>query len=95
VFEPLGNFKFALEATKGWVGEGGTAKEVTVAEFPISRSIAGVSMRLKAGGLRESHWHPNADEWHYWGRILRSSWLTIFRFRPIRWAHGQTPSAGS
>jgi oxalate decarboxylase len=64
-FEPLADFKFSLEATKGWVGEGGTAKEVTVAEFPVSKSIAGVSMRLKPGGLRELHWHAIAAEWAY------------------------------
>jgi oxalate decarboxylase len=23
-------------------------------------------MRIKAGGLREPHWHPNADEWQYY-----------------------------
>jgi oxalate decarboxylase len=47
------------------VGEGGSAKEATVAEFPISQSIAGVSMRLRPGGLRELHWHSLAAEWAY------------------------------
>ena len=23
-------------------------------------------MRIKPGGLRELHWHPNADEWQYY-----------------------------
>src|SRR5262249_50420253 len=32
---------------------------------PISTGIAGVSMRLKPGGLRELHWHANAAEWAY------------------------------
>ncbi len=61
--EPLENFKYDLENSKGWVGEGGSAKEVTVDEFPISQSIAGVSMRLKPGGIRELHWHAIAAEW--------------------------------
>ena len=21
---------------------------------------------IHPGGLRAMHWHPNADEWHYW-----------------------------
>ena len=61
----LPNFKFDIEAQTGWTGEGGSAKEATVAEFPISQSIAGVSMRLKPGGLRELHWHSLAAEWAY------------------------------
>ncbi|HVB55403.1 MAG TPA: cupin domain-containing protein [Candidatus Acidoferrales bacterium] len=61
--EPLEDFKFDLEAETGWVGEGGSAKEVTVEEFPVSKSIAGVSMRLKPGGIRELHWHAIAAEW--------------------------------
>jgi oxalate decarboxylase family bicupin protein len=35
---------------------------VTVEDFPISKDIAGVNMRLTAGGIRELHWH-NAAEW--------------------------------
>ena len=62
--EPIPDFKFDLEGTsKGWVGEAGSAKEATVAEFPASQSIAGVSMRLKPGAIRELHWHAIAAEW--------------------------------
>ncbi len=63
--EPLQNFKFDIEKTDGWVGEAGSAKEATVSEFPISLSIAGVSMRLKPGGIRELHWHAIAAEWAF------------------------------
>jgi oxalate decarboxylase len=45
------------------VGEAGSAKEATIEEFPASRNIAGVSMRLKPGGIRELHWHAIAAEW--------------------------------
>ena len=61
----LPNFKYDLEAQTHWTGEGGSAKEATVAEFPISQSIAGVSMRLKPGAMRELHWHSLAAEWAY------------------------------
>src|SRR5579883_2004181 len=60
--EPLPTFKFNIENQKGWQGEGGSAKEATIEEFPISTSIAGVSMRLKPGAIRELHWHSLAAE---------------------------------
>ena len=63
--EPLQNFKFDIENSEGWFGEGGSAKQATVEELPVSESIAGVSMRLKPGGLRELHWHAIAAEWAY------------------------------
>jgi oxalate decarboxylase len=63
--EPLQDFKFDIEAVEGWMGEAGSAKEATVAEFPVSQSIAGVSMRLKPGGIRELHWHAIAAEWAF------------------------------
>src|SRR6202040_1286087 len=63
--EPLEDFKHDLEGGEGWVGEGGSAKESTVKQLPIATSIAGVSMRLKPGGLRELHWHAIAAEWAF------------------------------
>ncbi len=44
------------------IQEGGWSRQVTVEDFPISKDIAGVNMRLTAGGIRELHWH-NAAEW--------------------------------
>jgi len=63
--EPIAPFKYNIESRPGWQGEGGSAKEATVEEFPVSQSIAGVSMRLKPGGIRELHWHALAAEWAY------------------------------
>ena len=63
--EALPPFKYNIESKPGWQGEGGSAKEATVAEFPVSKSIAGVSMRLKPGAIRELHWHSLAAEWAY------------------------------
>ena len=64
--EPLQDFIYDLENSPGgWQGASGTAKEATVEEFPLSQSIAGVSMRLKPGGFRELHWHSIAAEWAY------------------------------
>ncbi len=44
---------------------GGSAREASAREFPVSKSIAGVLMTLKPGGLREVHWHANAADWAY------------------------------
>jgi oxalate decarboxylase len=40
---------------------GGWAREVTQADFAISEDIAGVNMRLSANGIREMHWHQQAE----------------------------------
>ena len=62
----LEDFIFDIERDgKGWTGPGGSAKEAAIAEFPLSQSIAGVSMRLNPGGFRELHWHAIAAEWAY------------------------------
>jgi oxalate decarboxylase len=37
------------------------AREVTQADFAISKDISGVNMRLTAGGIREMHWHQQAE----------------------------------
>ena len=46
------------------IQKGGWARQVTVKDFPISTTIAGVDMRLTAGGIREMHWHQFA-EWAF------------------------------
>ena len=43
---------------------GGWAREVTQDDFAISKDISGVNMRLSAGGIREMHWHQQA-EWAF------------------------------
>src|SRR4051794_17371364 len=61
----LPTFKFALEKSKGKVDGGSFGKEATVEELPISKGIAGVSMRLEPGVSRELHWHATAAEWAF------------------------------
>jgi len=55
-------FKYPFSLANRRVYEGGWSREVTVRELPVSKSIAGVNMRLTAGGVRELHWHT-AGEW--------------------------------
>ncbi len=61
----LPSFRFPLGTATPKICDGGTAKEATVAEFPVSDKLAGVYMTLAPGGLRELHWHANAAEWAY------------------------------
>src|SRR5436190_12199810 len=61
----LPTFKFALERSTGRVEEGNTAREATVRQLPISKNIAGVSMQLQPGAMRELHWHATAAEWAF------------------------------
>jgi oxalate decarboxylase len=43
------------------VQAGGWARQVNTELFPISKDIAGVNMRLGPGGIRELHWHQQAE----------------------------------
>jgi oxalate decarboxylase len=61
----LPTFKFAMEKSKAKVIGGNTAREASVEQLPISRGIAGVSMGLAPGGMRELHWHATATEWAF------------------------------
>src|SRR3981189_2322447 len=56
------NFKYPFSLANKRTYEGGWSREVTVRELPVSESMAGVNMRLTAGGVRELHWHT-AAEW--------------------------------
>jgi oxalate decarboxylase len=58
------NLKYSFSAAHNRLLPGGWAREVTVRELPIATELAGVNMRLKPGGVREMHWHKEA-EWAY------------------------------
>src|SRR6476469_10787740 len=61
----LPTFKFELDKSKGKVVGNSFGKEVTVEQLPISKGIAGVSMQLEPGVMRELHWHATAAEWAF------------------------------
>jgi oxalate decarboxylase len=44
----------------------GTVRITDSSVFPVSTTIAAALAELEPGGLRELHWHPNADEWQYY-----------------------------
>jgi oxalate decarboxylase len=48
--------------------DGGTFRLATVDEWPVSKTMSGGVMVLKPGAIKELHWNPNANEWHYYLR---------------------------
>jgi len=61
----LPTFKFELEKSEGKVIGASYGKEATVKQLPISKGIAGVSMKIEPGVMRELHWHATAAEWAF------------------------------
>jgi oxalate decarboxylase len=58
------NLKFSFSSARNRLLTGGWAREVTIRELPVAKELAGVNMRLKPGGIRELHWHKEA-EWAF------------------------------
>lgn len=57
-------FKYPFSFANKRVYAGGWSREVTIRELEIAKQLAGVNMRLEAGGVRELHWHK-AAEWSF------------------------------
>ncbi|NHN31689.1 oxalate decarboxylase family bicupin [Paenibacillus agricola] len=69
----LPNLKFSFSDTHMQLNQGGWSREITVRDMPIATTLAGVNMSLKPGGVRELHWHQQA-EWSY--MLLGSARIT-------------------
>ncbi|KAF8606206.1 oxalate decarboxylase [Ceratobasidium sp. AG-I] len=65
----VGNVKWPFSLSHNRVQDGGWARQQNVHAMPLATTMAGVNMRLKAGGLRELHWHVTAE----WAYILAGS----------------------
>ncbi len=46
--------------------DGGSFYLATVDEWPISKTMSGGLMVIKPGRMKELHWNPNADEFHFY-----------------------------
>jgi oxalate decarboxylase len=57
-------FKYSFSLAHKRIEAGGWTRQVTVRDLPISKTMAGVEMRLISGGIRELHWHV-ASEWAF------------------------------
>ncbi|MGG4456489.1 oxalate decarboxylase family bicupin [Brevibacillus porteri] len=60
----LPNLKFSFSDASMTLNHGGWSREITIRELPIATTLAGVNMSLTPGGVRELHWHQQA-EWAY------------------------------
>ncbi|KAL5637986.1 hypothetical protein ACGC1H_002301 [Rhizoctonia solani] len=58
------NVKWSLSLSHNRMQSGGWARQQNEHDMPIATAMAGVNMRLKAGAMRELHWHTTA-EWAY------------------------------
>lgn len=59
---------------------GGEVRIVDSTNFAVSKTIAAALVTVKPGGMRELHWHPNADEWQYY--IQGDARMTVFDTGP-------------
>src|SRR6202042_506352 len=60
--------------------KGGEVRIADSSNFMVAKTIAAALVTVRPGGLREMHWHPNADEWQYW--IKGKGRMTVFNTGP-------------
>ncbi|MCL9666834.1 cupin domain-containing protein [Rosenbergiella epipactidis] len=60
----LPNLRYSFSDAHIRRSSGGWTRQVTNRELGVSTTIAGVDMRLNAGGIRELHWHKEG-EWAF------------------------------
>jgi oxalate decarboxylase len=65
-----------LMAQKPIEAPGGRVRIVDSSNFPAATTIAAALVEVDPGGMRELHWHPNADEWQYY--IAGRARMTVF-----------------
>lgn len=70
------SFSHRMNAQKPLVTDYGTVRITDSSNFPISKTIAAALVEVKPGGMRELHWHPNADEWQFY--ISGKARMTVF-----------------
>jgi oxalate decarboxylase len=60
--------------------KGGMVQIADSQNFKASATIAAALVTVHPGGMREMHWHPNADEWQYY--VKGSAQMTVFNTGP-------------
>ena len=70
---------FALRTAQQPVSKrtkGGEVRIIDSSKFTVSTTIAAALVTVYPGGIRELHWHPNADEWQYY--VAGAGRMTVF-----------------
>ena len=78
---PPNPFTFSL--TRGPIAKqtkGGTVQIADSNNFKASTTVAAALVTVHPGGMREMHWHPNADEWQYYVKGMAQ--MTVFNTGP-------------
>jgi oxalate decarboxylase len=70
------SFKHKMLAQEPIKTKYGTVRITDSKNFPASKTIASALVEVEPGGMRELHWHPNADEWQYY--IEGEARMTVF-----------------
>jgi oxalate decarboxylase len=79
--KPPNPFVFGLaDMRTGRETKSGTVLIADSTNFLVSKTIAATRVTIKPGGLRDMHWHPNADEWNYW--MKGTGRVTVFNAGP-------------
>ncbi|KAE9405490.1 oxalate decarboxylase [Gymnopus androsaceus JB14] len=63
----------AQEPVKTSAGE---VRITDTSNFPLSTTVSAAHVTIAPGGIREMHWHPNADEWSFF--IRGRARVTVF-----------------
>jgi oxalate decarboxylase len=69
-------YSHRLLAQKPIRTRGGTVRISDSTTFPAATTIAAAFVEVEPGGMRELHWHPNADELQYY--ISGQARMTVF-----------------
>ncbi|MEJ1975922.1 MAG: cupin domain-containing protein [Acetobacteraceae bacterium] len=81
VGDPPFPFTFDLAGmTPNKVTAGGQVQIADSSNFKVATTVAAALVTVKPGGLRELHWHPNADEWQYY--VKGQARMTVFNTGP-------------
>lgn len=70
------SFSYHMMAQEPIRTKSGTVRIVDSKVFPASSTISAVLVEVEPGGMREMHWHPNADEWQYY--LEGQARMTVF-----------------
>ncbi len=74
-------FVFSLEGSRPVrQSDAGTIHVADSTNFNVAQTVAAALVTVKPGGVREMHWHPNADEWQYY--IKGKARMTVFNTGP-------------
>jgi oxalate decarboxylase len=60
------SFSFRLTAQTPLQTKSGIVRIADSNNFKAAKTIAAALVEVEPGGMRELHWHPNADEWQYY-----------------------------